>query len=175
MEGAQFHLEARRRPLLLASISQASSSDKGGSKVTAKLPDAKGQGAPTASAVAASTPPEKQQARRHRLRAPDLGRASAEVHRAVAVAGGVLVAAISQAAQRVAAARPGRGSNALPFYQSFKLPWNANARSGSRRYAAAAAAGGWRAVAGMRRRPARMQGPRGPAQQLSCTASKPQH
>lgn len=61
--------------------------------------------------------------------APDLR----QLHKVAAAAGGVLVAAVSQAAQRLASVRPGRGSQTLPFYQSFKLPWNVGARTGSRR------------------------------------------
>lgn len=62
--------------------------------------------------------------------APDLR----QLHKVAAAAGGVLVAAVSQAAQRLASVRPGRGSQTLPFYQSFKLPWNVGARTGSRRW-----------------------------------------
>ncbi|KAL4442989.1 hypothetical protein ABPG77_008480 [Micractinium sp. CCAP 211/92] len=56
-----------------------------------------------------------------------------QLHKVAAAASGVLVAAVSQAAQRLASVRPGRGSQTLPFYQSFKLPWNVGARTGSRR------------------------------------------
>lgn len=129
--------------MLLASIS-SSSSDQGGPRpprLAVRLPgplsDLKNAVQRRGNPSPGGTSPRGRHPRHHVLPRPDLGAAGAQLQRAAAVAGGVLVAAISQAAQRLASARPGRGSQTLPFYQSFKLPWNAGARSGSRRWAAA--------------------------------------
>lgn len=132
--------------MLLASIS-SSSSDQGGPRpprLAVRLPgplsDLKNAVQRRGNPSPGGTSPRGRHPRHHVLPRPDLGAAGAQLQRAAAVAGGVLVAAISQAAQRLASARPGRGSQTLPFYQSFKLPWNAGARSGSRRASREAAA-----------------------------------
>ncbi len=124
----RFCLEGKPRGLLLASISDSTS--KGALQL--RLPHLgvhlRLGGRPSEGSSSGS----KQLS--HQLQAPDLGRAGAELQRAAAVAGGVLVAAISQAAQRLSGAHSAGGrSTKLPLYQSFKLPWNRNPRSGSRR------------------------------------------
>lgn len=118
------------RPLLLASISDAA----GGGKPLGLLPRLPDPAALQATlqeplqrlagqAKAPAGPSERRPHRKQHLRAPDL---TPQLTAAAAVAGGVL-AAISQAAQRVAAARPrlhGRRAPNLPFHQSFRLPWD---------------------------------------------------
>ena len=138
----------RRRSMLLASISDATSKPSGLQLPRLDgLPDglkrlSAAKGRPAASAGQSGLQPRERHLRNHQLRGVDLGRAGAQLQQAAAVAGGVLVAAISQAAQRLAAARPGRGSQTLPFYQSFRLPWDSSARRGSRRCRAWAGATG---------------------------------
>ncbi|PRW55985.1 Tetratricopeptide repeat [Chlorella sorokiniana] len=118
------------RPLLLASISDAAGSGKPVSLLP-RLPDPAALQASlqeplqrlAGRAKAPAAPSERRPHRRHHLRAPDL---TPQFAAAAAVAGGVL-AAISQAAQRVAAARPrlhGRRPPNMPFHQSFRLPWD---------------------------------------------------
>jgi hypothetical protein len=138
----EFSLEARpSRPLLLASITESLASTKP-RKLQLPLLDAGFQaglkrlhtGQLRGKPCEAPESPSDRQIRSHGLRGPNLGAAGAQLQHAAAVAGSVLVAAISQAAQRIASARLGRGSQNMPFHQSFKLPWKGAARSGSRRW-----------------------------------------
>jgi tetratricopeptide (TPR) repeat protein len=144
----EFSLEARpSRPLLLASITESLASTKP-RKLQLPLLDAGFQaglkrlhtGQLRGKPCEAPESPSDRQIRSHGLRGPNLGAAGAQLQHAAAVAGSVLVAAISQAAQRIASARLGRGSQNMPFHQSFKLPWKGAARSGSRRATREAAA-----------------------------------
>lgn len=167
-EHARFSL-GPPRPLLLASVSDAASAGKP-LGLLPRLPDPAALQATlkeplqrlAGRAKAAAAPSERRPHRKQHLRAPDL---TPQLAAAAAVAGGV-VAAISQAAQRVAAARPrlhGRRPPNLPFHQSFRLPWDRRGpASGSARCvpAQAAVVGRWllpaqrwaQAVASSRRR-----------------------
>lgn len=150
MQGSQdmqkhiFSLEQpRKRRMLLASIADAPSNNSGGGLrlprlVATAIPDTLRATVKRLGSRSPGSARDKQQPspgagsrpplRSHRLQPPDLS----QLHHAAAAAGGLLVA-VSQAAARLASVRPGRGSQTLPFYQSFKLPWNVGARSGSRR------------------------------------------
>lgn len=134
-ERACFCLEERRGPRqLLASISAASNEQPNGLRLPS-LPNGLAasvkrlaRGARKQVSIGSGGP--GQHLRSHRLPPPpDLG----QLQQLAVAAGGVLVAAVSQAAQRLASVRPGRKPQTLPFYQSFKLPWNVGARRGSRR------------------------------------------
>lgn len=140
---ASFSLE-RPRPLLLASVSQAAAGGNGpGGIGKLELPnpaEALRRLGAKPSPAQASSQAQQRVPRPRRVQGPDLGAAGAQLQHAAAVAGGVLVAAIGQAVQRVLAARPRlpprRSQNPVPFYQTFRLPWDRTARSGSRRCAA---------------------------------------
>lgn len=130
MEQVEFVLEPRRGPrLLLASISAATEDARvpGGLKLSEGARD--GLRA-SVKRLAQNSGSGEGKLHSHRLHAPDL-------HKVAVAASGtaaVLLAAVSQAAQRLASSRPGRGQQQqTPFYQSFKLPWNVGARSGSAR------------------------------------------
>lgn len=137
-------LQPGHRPLLLASVSQAAANAKGGGKLELPNPAALGAealrrlGGRPKSASSSAPGPKDRSPRARRLHAPDLGAAGTQLQHAAAVAGGVLLAAITQAAQHLVSVRPGarRGSsqNSAPFYQSFRLPWDRATRSGSRRW-----------------------------------------
>ncbi|KAI3436700.1 hypothetical protein D9Q98_006115 [Chlorella vulgaris] len=125
------------RRLLLASISDASA-HKGGVRLP-RLESSLASGFKRLHAghlhskPSGAARPGERIRRRFGLHPPNLGAAGAQLQHAAAVAGGILVAAISQAAHRVASVRPRRNSQSMPFYQTFKLPWNTGARTGSRR------------------------------------------
>lgn len=127
-----FALEGERRDgprLLLASISSATDGPRKGGLRLPRLEAVEGLRASVTRL--APGPGSAAGPRSHKLPpAPDLR----QLPKVAAAAGGLLVAAVSQAAQRLASVRPGRGSQTLPFYQSFKLPWNVGARTGSRRW-----------------------------------------
>lgn len=129
----------RSRPLLLASVSKAAGGGNGPGSGKLELPNpAEALRRLKASAPQASSQPQQRAPRPKRLHGPDLGAAGAQLQHAAAVAGGILVAALGQTVQRVLAARPRlpsrRSQNTeRPFYQTFRLPWDRSARSGSRR------------------------------------------
>lgn len=158
MQASQFTFEpAGRRPLLLASIAAAHSSESSKSAAPGglRLPPLPEGLRASVKHLTRRGPREQRppQQRRARLpHPPDLRQLQA----VAAAAGGVLIAAVSQVAQRVAAVRPA-GQQTLPFHQSFKLPWNVGARSGSRRWVQAVQRGAYRQVLA-RGRPPRLNG-----------------
>ena len=118
------------RGLLLASISESAS--KQGPLALAALGQLPGQLGQALSHLAKQSREPAKHLRSHRIAAPDLARAGAELERWTAVAGGMLLASVTQVAQRVAAARAAahRNGTGVPLHRSFKMPWGT--RTGNR-------------------------------------------
>lgn len=132
--GLQFTLEEvaerRHRSLLLASVSTSEAATGaaagwGGARLPALPP-------PLRKAISRLAKPRPghagdlaKQRRGGSQQGPDLARAGQDLHRAVAVVAGVLIAGVAQAARRVAAARHGPHGQQRhhEFHDSFRLPW----------------------------------------------------
>lgn len=121
--------EGARRSLLVASISESASRSL--QLPPLRLPHFK-LALPGASprAGAAGGKPALQQRSPRGPSPKQLAHAGAEL---VAVMGAGLIAAVSQAAQRMARPRPGaRSSSPVPFHQSFKMPWRSHSNAATR-------------------------------------------
>jgi hypothetical protein len=121
-----FGLEEHRQggQLLLASISDSTTREGGLQLPSLQLPRFKLGKLGARSAATGASSNGKSWARHGSPRGPSpqqLAHAGAELQKVLALVGGVVIAGVSQAAQRMSRARVGAGP--LPFHQSFKLPW----------------------------------------------------
>ncbi len=133
---AQFDLEdRRRRSLLLASVSESVGRAQQALGNLALQPASVSESAarrpqplalplpmPLKKALSKLPRPKHRPGEHGKAAHQHLGRAGADLHRAVAVFAGVLIAGVAQAAKQLVATRP-VGQRRDTFHDSFRLPW----------------------------------------------------